>query len=158
MSKCGCIRGTYDFSLQQTRCDHIIYTDLSTFQEGSEYTLTPSYELKVTLPDDSIKTYTVTSGTPLDLEFGECMEPGIAIFEVVSCTEKFTKRVALTCSWWCGYLKAASSQGISAEKLKSIREDIQDVELIASTDFITASKLGDKITRELERINCRCSC
>lgn len=156
--KCGCIRNDYDFSLKQDSCSKITYTDHSTFQTGAEYTSTPSYTLNVTLPDGSLKTYTVTVGTPLELELGDCVQSGIAEFSVISCDKKFTKRAALTCQIWCGYLRVAAIHGIGSDKLKSIREDIQDAELTAATDFITAAKLIEKIDRELDRLNCRCSC
>jgi hypothetical protein len=158
MAKCGCIRGSYDFSLQQTSCGSLTYIDLSTFQEGEDYTDTPSYEMSAILPDGTIKTYQVTKGIPLSLNFGECVSPGIIEFQVVSCLDKFSKRAALTCSLWCGYLKASTVEGISVERIRELREEILDVELIASTDYITAAKMIEMIERKLDRINCRCQC
>lgn len=156
--KCGCIRNDYDFDLKQVSCSKIVYTDKSTFQQGEDYTLTPQYTLNLTLPDGSMKSYTVTVGTPLNLDLGDCVEPGIAEFSVTSCLSTFTKRAALSCQLWCGLLKAAAVEGITSDRIRELREDILDFELTASTDFITATKLLDKITRDLDRINCRCSC
>lgn len=157
-NKCGCIRNDFDFDLNQVNCSKITYTDKSTFQSGEDYTTTPTYTLNLILPDGSEKSYEVTVGTPLDLNLGDCVQPGIATFSVTTCTDKWTKRAALICSLWCGYLKAAAVLGISSSKLKEIREDIQDIEIIASSDFITTAKLIEKVDRELDRINCRCQC
>jgi hypothetical protein len=158
-NKCACIRDTYDFDLVQTRCDEILYIDRSTFQEGAEYSSTPSYELYVTFPDGSIKEYSVTKGTPLKLDLGDCPLQGIYTFKAYSCTDSFTKRTAVVCRLYCGWLKAVAKLGqLDIETIRSIRERLDYAVEISSTDFITAAKILDSTSRDLDRINCSCQC
>jgi hypothetical protein len=159
-NKCACIRRFYDFDLQETNCSKIVYSDRSDFQQGDEYTDTPSYTLNLTSPDGSTSSYNVTVGTGLTIDLGKCTLPGIYEFSVTSCTEVFTKRVPIICSLYCGYLKAVAKlgKGVEVEMLRSIRERLEYITQIASTDFVTASFLIDSVSRDLERINCDCSC
>jgi hypothetical protein len=158
---CACIRDTYDFDLNQADCTDIIYQDRSTFQAGPQYTSPPFYTLNVTDPGGVVKTYEVTSGIPLHLNLGKCLEPGVYTFSVDSCTENFTKKVAILCSIECGYLRAITKigKGVDVDIVRSIRERIEYAKLSTSFgDINTARELVQSIILDIRRINCECTC
>ena len=157
---CACIRGSFDFDLIQDVCSDIVYRDRSTWQQGEEFSETPSYTLTIEDPSGKKTDHTVTVGTPLHLNLGECVTPGIFSFEVVSCADKYTKKVAIVCSLWCGYLRsfAKIGKGVDVPFLRSIRERIEHIERIAGTDFVSAQQLTDDVARDIRKINCECAC
>lgn len=163
MSKCACIRETYDFDLIQTSCSNITYIDRSSYQEGADYTDTPGYTVTVKSPSGGTTDYQVTKGIPLHLNLGTCVTPGVYTFTVHSCIDTYSKRVAILCSLWCGYLKAVAklanrAVGIDRSAIKSIRERLEYIPLIANTDHETATNLTETVVRDLKKINCECAC
>lgn len=160
MGNCACIRSSYDFDLVQTKCSSITYIDRSVWQSGAEYSDTPSYVLNLTLPDGSTKTYDVTVGTPTHIDLGNCVAAGIYEFSVVSCTEKYSKKIAIICSLYCGWLRAINKlgQGVEIETIRSIRERLEYIEVISSSDILTAAALINSVERDIDKISCQCVC
>lgn len=154
---CACIRKFYDFDIVDTGdCSDVLYIDRSDFQEG--YTGIPSYTLTIENSRGEKTEHSVTQGIPLHLDFS--CKPDVYTFQVTSCTEVFTKRTAILCELWCGYLKAVAKlgKGVEYETVRSIRERLEYIPLIANTDFETAIHLTRTVQRDLLRINCECSC
>lgn len=154
---CDCIR-KFSFDLQQDTCESILFVDRSEWQVGGSSS--PSYNLKLTFPDGTTKTFNVVVGLPTRLDLGKCVPPGVYGIEVSNC-DTFTANVAITCSLWCGWLKAVTKigKGIHIEIIRSIRERIEWIEsLVTYGDVITAQALTNTVERDLKRINCDCSC
>lgn len=154
MPKCSCIL-EFDFDILQMDCKNIQYWDRSRFQAGGEKTYTLNIKSQ-----SGTKSYTVVSGIPLHLDLGECVDPAVYTFWVDSCTERFTKKAAITCQLDCGWLKAVAKigKGVKSETIKDLREDIDYVSLIANSDYSTAVKLVDNISRRLRQLECDCFC
>lgn len=159
MSKCSCILGTYDFSLDQTACSDIIYQDRSVFQTGADFVSPPTYTLSIEDSGGKITEHKVTVGVPLHLDLS-CAS-GVYKFTVVSCTEVFYKYVAIVCQAECGYLRAVAKlgRGVEVEILRSIRERIEYVkQAVGFGDIETARDLLKTIDRDISMINCSCKC
>ena len=43
---CSCIKGKYDFYINEINCDKILYEDLSLWMEGDNYTIPEKYEIE----------------------------------------------------------------------------------------------------------------
>ena len=43
---CGCIKGKYDFYINEINCDKILYQDLSLWMEGENYVVPDTYEVE----------------------------------------------------------------------------------------------------------------
>lgn len=157
--KCSCIVGSYDFSLDQTNCSDIIYLDHSTWQQGADFASPPTYTLSIEDSGGKVTTHEVTVGTPLHLKDLACT-PGVFQFSTISCTKKVTKKVAIICNLWCGWLRAVSKLGeVDAEIVRSIRVRLEYISLAVSYgDTQTAVELISSVTRDLKRINCSCEC
>lgn len=156
--KCSCIRGTYDFFLDQTQCSNVIYLDHSTWQEGPDYG-TPTYTLSIEDNGGNITEHSVTQGVPLYLDLS--CSSGVYTFSVVSCLDTFTKDVAILCSLECGYLKATAKlgRGVEVETLRSIRERIDFIkQSVGFGDIDTARDLTQSVEFDLKQINCSCKC
>lgn len=158
-SKCSCIRGNFDFYIEQNQCSKIIYHDRSTWQTGSEYITPPTYTLNVKDQGGFTKQFQIIVGVSTELDLGKCPE-GIYTFSVTSCTETFTKWAAILCNLYCGYLKAISKigKGIDVEIVRSIRERLEYIEQTVNGDFLTAKSLVASVEIDLKHINCLCSC
>lgn len=155
---CNCIVDVYDFEITQDACDRIYYHDRSTWGK-TEAGAKVGYTLKVTDPTGSVTSYQVIAGVPLKLELGNCAIPGVYDFEVESC-DNFAKKYPIVCSLWCGWLKAVAKLGgaIDVSIITSIRERIEYILKVSSTDFNTARDLTETVIRDLKKINCECSC
>lgn len=154
MSQCACIQ-EFDFDLIQTNCRDIIFIDHSTFQIGGNKTYTLHIESQ-----SGTKTYTVQAGTPLHLDLGGCVDPSVYTFWAESCQYKVTKKAAIICTLWCGWLKSTAKigRGVDSNTVKNIRENLEYISLIANTDYRTATELTKEVTRIIKSINCDCSC
>lgn len=155
--KCSCLKGTYDFLITQTRCGEVTYLDRSEWQTGAEFVSAPEFQLSIKFPDGSTRTYDGTVGTPIDLNLGECVEPGVYTASVTSCLDTYSKKFAITCSLWCGFLKSVAKVGYT-DHIRDIKERIERAEISAATDFVTAISLIKSVKRDLERIDCSCGC
>lgn len=158
MKKCSCITGFYDFDLVQDKCSDILYIDRSTWQTGAEYSTTPEYTLDIKFPSGETNSYSVTVGTPLHLDLGSCVTPGVYTFSVDSCQDTWTKRTSILCLLWCGYLRAVAKRGIDDSITRSIRERLEYIPTLVETDFVAAQELTETVTRDLKKINCGCQC
>lgn len=156
---CSCIRGTYDFDLAG-KCSDLLYIDRSTWQTGPEYTSIPEYTVAIKFPSGENKSYNVKVGTPLHLDLGQCVPPGVFEFKVDSCTDTYFKRTAILCSLECGYLKAAAKigKGVEIPFLRSIRERLDYIPTLVETDFIAAQELTETVIQDLKKSNCDCGC
>jgi hypothetical protein len=156
--KCSCIVGYFDFDLVQDKCSDIIYLDRSNWMAGPEYSSTPTYTLKIKAPHGDTSTHNVTVGTPLHLNLGSCVTPGVYTFSVESCQDVYTKRTSILCILWCGYLRAVAKRGIEDSVVRSIRERLEYIPSLVETDFVAAQELTETVERDLRKINCNCQC
>ncbi len=160
--RCSCIKGDFDFSLEESSCGAIYYVDRSTWMTGPDYDPVRSYELNITHPSGNTTTHTVVVGIPLLLDLGNCPTPEVYTFSVESCTDEFTKDYPILCTLNCGYLKAAAklgSAGVNSTVLRDISEGLDRIRELVSYGAIEAAKgLLTNITSKLKSINCDCSC
>lgn len=158
--KCSCIRKDFDFDLSQDVCSDITYQDRSVFQEGVDAATVLSYTLDVTDPGGYTKSYDVTVGTPLHLDLGTCVTPGVYTFSTAPCDEVFTKKAAILCTLWCGYLRAFAKigRGVDTAFVREIRTNLERIQQVVNSDTDTAVILTEKVIRDLKRVNCECAC
>ena len=125
---------------------------------GPEYLSTPEYTVNVKAPSGETSSYNVTVGTPLHMNLGTCVTPGVYTFSVESCQDNYTKRTSILCLLWCGYLRAVAKRGIDDVVVRSIRERLDYIPTLVETDFVAAQELTETVTRDLRKINCHYQC
>jgi hypothetical protein len=163
MSKCGCIKGDFDFLFYPHSCDKLIFEDLSTWVEDER---PESYFLSITLPDQDVPTALEVRAVGSNLitsdKFGDkpnCFLDGIYELSVDNCGTIYTKKKAITCQLDCKLSKLISEASTDrdfsrAEKLRfyidAIHRNVELGKSQAATDFFNLA------SRELECINCVC--
>ncbi len=103
---CSCIKGKYDFYINEINCDKILYEDLSLWMEGDNYTIPASYEIEIYNLDSAggnilLKKIEVSGLGITDISKLLLLKDGVYEIKAVSCQNTYKKWVAIVPKLQC---------------------------------------------------------
>ena len=99
-NSCSCIKGKYDFYINEINCDKILYEDLSLWMEGDNYTIPASYEIEIYNLDSAgsntlLKKIEVGGLGITDISRLLSLKDGIYEIKTISCQNTYKRWVAI---------------------------------------------------------------
>lgn len=99
-NSCSCIKGKYDFYINEINCDKILYEDLSLWMEGGNYTIPTSYEIEIYNLDSAggntlLKKIEVGGLGITDISRLLFLKDGIYEIKTISCQNTYKRWVAI---------------------------------------------------------------
>ncbi len=159
---CGCIKGKYDFYINEINCDKILYQDLSLWMEGENYVVPDTYEVEF---------YSLSGGEKTLIKKIEVKGVGItniadllpisdAVYEVktVSCQNTYYKWVAVLPKLQCCLDKYLASDEYDIEKHREAERLLNGTRTTALFNQPNQAVEYYKMAKKLiDRLNCDCS-
>ena len=111
---CGCIKGKYDFYINEINCDKILYQDLSLWMEGENYVVPDKYEIEVYSQSGGTKTLIkkieVNGLGITDISKLLLLKDAVYELKVVSCQNTYYRWVAVLPKMQCCLDKYMASE------------------------------------------------
>lgn len=97
---CSCIKGKYDFYINEINCDKILYEDLSLWMEGDNYTIPEKYEIEFYNLDSAgesilLKKIEVSGLGITDISKLLLLKDGVFEIKTVSCQNTYKRWIAI---------------------------------------------------------------
>lgn len=164
---CSCIRNNnYDFVIEHTSCDSLIYTDLSEWMTEDHYTIPVNYIITITPPNSNsvdvlVKAFGATKIDSLQLygESGLAIQDGIYCFKINNCQDIITKYKAITCKLNCrrDNLILKAEDEASWKQVQKVDSYISAIHSHASFGNFSDANYTYKICKNLlDNLNCDC--
>lgn len=160
--KCSCIKGQYDFFINEINCDKILYQDNSLWMTGDNYVIPNTYELDIlSFNKDSdatlLKTITVNGLGITDISKSLPIKDGVFQFRLTSCQNTYTKTVAILPKLQCCIDRYLSSEEYDISKHKEAARLMESTRITASfnqpnkaIDFYKMAK------KKIDALKCDC--
>jgi hypothetical protein len=163
--ECSCIKGNFNFQLKSLSTEVLLYQDFSDWMTYDYYIKPEEYKVQVTPPNRSKSIeLTISSGlnviTSEDLGMGlsTCLPEGVFSFAVTNCGNTFTRYKAVTPDLECR-LQCMIAQGVDPLKVAKLDAQIKSIHYSLEKDLtIEANKIYKTVKREIDLIECDCSC
>lgn len=163
---CNCIKKNYDFTLQSLSTKKLSYQDFSDWMVGDQYIKPDTYTIQIKTPN-SLKTTDVevnSTGvnilTSEDLGGGDgnCIPEGVYCFTVETCGNKATRYTGVTADLECR-IACMISRDVDPILIAKLQTQIKSIHYSLGLDMtIEANKIYKVVKREIDLIECDCSC
>lgn len=164
--KCACIQNDYNFLLDYTDCQEVIYKDSSKWMEGDAYELPSTYDVTVSSPIQSGATITVYANGSTSLstsDFGlpsECFPDGFYTFSTESCGVTYSKNIAILCTLDCCLQDMIARSTVQdLPKINQLRFYIEASKTQAEAGNYEQFQTFYSLAKDhLKAYNCKCKC
>jgi len=163
---CSCIKGNFDFTLDNLGCDTILIEDMSDWMNEDYYELPTTYDVEVLTPGKKvakivqIKPDQRNRFSPSDFgQGGKYFLDGIYCFTTTSCGVKYTRNKAVVCAIECclNDLISKSSPDTDFKEINRIKLLTEGIRTNAELGKLNkANELYDIVQKFLRRLNCNC--
>lgn len=160
---CNCIRNNFDVSIQVVDFDTAIFTDTSDWMEEDGYTIPPSYNIQIQVPNSMVnQEITLVPGISVTVKGKDLsgLRDGVYLLSTTSCGKTYSRykaifpymRCCLDQAWVERYSQD-KSQLLTIEQslyLATVKAELKDSK--GSADFLDLAK------RQLDNLKCDCKC
>lgn len=162
-SKCSCIKGQYDFFINEVTCDKILYQDNSLWMSGDNYEIPTVYEIEVLDFDKETKDAKLLKKTEVnglgmtDISKSFSIKDGIYQFKISSCQNTYFKTVAILPKLQCCLDRYLASEDYDQFKHKEAARLLEAVRVTASFDQTSKSIDFYKMAKKkIDSLKCDC--
>lgn len=162
-SPCSCIKGNFNFYINEINCDKILYQDASLWMEGENYTIPSSYELSFYNLDTAAESVLVgkiqVSGLGItDISKSlPSLKDGIYEIETSSCQNTYKKWIAIMPKLQCCLDRYLASEQYDKNKHKEAQRLLDGARTTASFNqpkkAIEFYKMAKKL---IDALKCDC--
>ena len=159
-STCSCIKGNYDFYIDEITCDKILYKDLSLWMEGENYTIPKEYEIEIWDYSDNsklIKSINVSGLEVTDISKLLPLKDGVYEIKTKSCQNTYKRWVAILPKMQCCLDKYFASENYDKEKHEEAQRLLDGTRTTALFNQPNKSVEYYKMAKKLiDKLNCDC--
>lgn len=164
MTQCSCIKKNFNFHFEALNTKTALFQDFSDWMSGEHYVKPERYTVEIKLPNrkgfkkkevDALSFNKITSE---DFGYSSCLPDGVYTFKTESCGNVYTRYKAITPDLECR-VQCMLAKGIDPLKVATLSAQIKSIHYNAELDkIIEADKLYKLVKREIDLIECDCSC
>lgn len=162
-SSCSCIKGKYDFYINEVNCDKILYQDSSIWMEGENYSIPSTYEISFYNLDTTENGLLIgkiqVSGLGItDISKSlSSLKDGIYEIQTTSCQNTYKKWVAIMPKLQCCLDKYFASEEYDKNKHKEAQRLLDGARVTASFNQPQKAVEYYKMAKKLiDALKCDC--
>jgi len=162
-NNCSCIKGKFDFYINEVNCDKILYQDLSLWMSGDNYKVPNFYEVEIyDLDKDGcattlIKKIEVCTIGVTDISKLVQLSDGVYELRVKSCQNTYKRWTAIVAKLQCCLDKYLASDEYDVDKYQEADRLLNGARTTASFDQPKESLAFYKKAKKLiDKLNCDC--
>lgn len=159
MSTCSCIKGHFDFYINEIACDKILYKDLSLWMQGDNYIIPKQYDIDIldAGSGEQVKTIQVSGLDVIDISKLFSFKDGIYEIHTSSCDNKYKRWVAILPKLQCCLDRYFASEDYEQDKHEEAQRLLDGARQTAlfnqpreSVEFYKLAK------KKIDNLNCNC--